>query len=128
MIESVNEDFNIVIEATAGRSVISDIAIDDIALMNNEDCTEAGLELQSTTENVPEESGGIFDVMTCANRCNETQSIRFGLSTISKSTSTDSNGGIIEKCDCHMECIDLGSCCFDYRVACLNDDGVYTFE
>lgn len=109
-IKSIDSDFQIIFEATGSNGLISDIAIDDVALMKNGDCIKA---LQK--ESVTEETGGIFDVQSCLNRCTETQSVRINGSTVV----VENNGTIIEKCDCHADCLSLGTCCTDYQTQCL---------
>lgn len=110
-IEPVDQPFQIVFEASGMRSVVSDIAIDDVALLNDTTCMKF-----FTTERTTEEiGGGIFDMQTCVNRCNETQSVRLNGSY----TEVDQDG-FLEKCDCHKECVDLGTCCFDFRNTCLD--------
>lgn len=100
-------------EATAGRSRLSDIAIDDVSLLTGTDCLT---EQFQSTESATEEDGGIYDIQSCTNRCNETQP------TTSLDTVFTRPGGktaIIEKCDCHSGCEDLKSCCLDYRSICV---------
>lgn len=55
VVEEQIEDFQIVIEATAGRTRISDIAIDDVALLKGNECMNE--QFQATTETVTEEDG-----------------------------------------------------------------------
>lgn len=110
-IEPIESDFQIIFEATGSNGLISDIAIDDVALLNDGDCIKS----LPTTETVTEEKGGIFDVLSCVNRCTETQSIR-----INGSILIAEDGAITEKCDCHTECLDLGTCCIDYQSKCFD--------
>lgn len=55
VVEGQTEDFQIVIEATAGRTRLSDIAIDDVALLKGNECMNE--QFQSTTDSVSEEDG-----------------------------------------------------------------------
>lgn len=113
-IEPVENDFQIVIEAS-GRIgyVINDIAIDDVALLKNMDCIKF-IKPATETITITEESGGIFNIQSCANRCDETHSYR------SKGNETFTKGQqITEKCDCHAGCLDLSTCCPDYKMQCL---------
>lgn len=107
-IEPTPDKFQIIFEATGSNGLINDIAIDDVALLNNGDC------LQFSKSKTTEEIDGIFEIQSCANRCNETESVR-----INGSTTTTQNGKIIEKCDCHLECLDWDTCCIDYQLKCL---------
>lgn len=105
------DDFQIVFEATGSNSIINDIAIDDLALLKGAICN--GGEPNLATEE--DESDGIYDLQSCANRCSETQPFRNKGQEI-----LDVEGHLTEKCDCHPECMDLGTCCPDYRLKCLN--------
>lgn len=108
-IEAIPNDFQIIFEATGSNGLISDIAIDDVALLSGGDCMNFS---QSVTT---EEVGGIFAIQSCANRCNETESVR-----LLESTTLIQNGKIIEKCDCHLDCLELDTCCTDYQLKCLD--------
>lgn len=107
-IESIPTDFQIIFEATGSNGLISDIAIDDVALLNNGDC------MHFSNSKVTEEIDGIFDIQSCANRCNETESVR-----TNGNTTLYQSGKIIEKCDCHLDCLLLDTCCIDYQLKCL---------
>lgn len=107
-IEPITSDFQIIFEATGSNGLINDIAIDDVALLNGGDC------IHFTKDKVTEEIGGIYEIQSCANRCNETESVR-----INGSTTLNQNGQIIEKCDCHLNCLELDTCCTDYQLKCL---------
>lgn len=120
-IEPVQSDFQIVIEASGRNGIISDIAIDDVALLQNADCIKF-LKPESATEPVNEESGGIYNIQSCENRCNETQSVR--MSSNDNGTVTEDNR-IIEKCDCHMGCLDLDTCCPDFKAHCFESKKRY---
>lgn len=114
-IEPVKNDFQIIFEARGANSLISDIAIDDVALMKDGDCMQF-----LTTETITEEAEGIYGMQSCANRCSETQSIR---ANGNKTLIVDDK--IIEKCDCHQECLDLDTCCTDYQLICLESKNYF---
>lgn len=109
-IESVKTDFQIVIEATGSRGLISDIAIDDVALLKNGDCMN-----HSKPETSTAEDDGIFYTQSCSNRCLETESVREN----STNNGFFKNRHLIEKCDCHQECVDKSTCCLDYVSICI---------
>lgn len=114
-VEPVTTEFQIVIEATGrnGIYVINDIAIDDVALLKDGDCMQF-VKNETATVSATEESGGIYNIQSCANRCSETQSVR------GNGTDTFIEGQTItEKCDCHPECLDLDTCCPDYKSKCF---------
>lgn len=116
MLRKMNSDFQIVFEATVGKGRISDIAIDDVALLKGVDCGIA-----EVTESITEEPDGIFDIQSCANRCTETESeFMHGLFQYIN------DGKYTEKCDCHADCASLGTCCPDYQFSCV--DSKYYFS
>lgn len=101
-------------EASGKRVRLNDIAIDDVALLNGGECIEE-VTMIGTEKN--EEDGGIYDIQTCMNRCNETTPAI----TTDRTVTLTPNGkkAIIEQCDCHLECIDSKSCCLDYSTHCI---------
>ncbi|XP_031625309.1 uncharacterized protein LOC116341763, partial [Contarinia nasturtii] len=116
-VEPTNADFQIMIEVTGSKGVISDIAIDDVALMKDSDCLN-NIQSEATTE-----TDEIFDIQSCENRCMETGSVRENTNgTFYR------NGHLIEKCDCHQECIILNTCCFDFITKCVEDLTIATMD
>lgn len=112
-IDEYDQDFQIVIEATAIRSTRSNIAIDDVALLSGADCTNE--ETKSTV--VTTEEDGIFDAQSCVNRCSETAPY---LRYVTEATLTSSNKTVYTlDCDCYEGCVDRKSCCLDYRSVCI---------
>lgn len=113
-IEAVDEQFQLVIEATAGYTDMADIAIDDVALLDDTDCTN---DRSFTTSAPTEETGGAFNIQTCVDRCDE----------VKKSTANDTEtiesgpgkGGLFLHCDCYDGCEDTSTCCPDYRRVCV---------
>jgi hypothetical protein len=102
-----------VIEASIGLNHYSDIAIDDVALLSGADCSNE--EFFSTTP-VIEEAGGVFDVQSCKNRCNETESsVDNRMDVIGDGPG---KGGQILHCDCSSGCGELKTCCLDYAMVC----------
>lgn len=108
-IEPTNADFQIVFEATGSRGLISDIAIDDVSLMKDGDCMK-----YLNRETTFTESDGVFDMQSCANRCLETKSVRGN-----NGETIFQEGHLIEKCDCHQQCLDTSTCCWDYISTCI---------
>lgn len=112
-VEPIAEDFRIVIEAKPMSGFISDIAIDDLALLSGSHCKPF---LRNETT-VTDEPNGVYDVMSCVNRCNESESLRnatkFEINLIT--------GKQVEVCDCHDQCADLETCCLDYSDYCWTD-------
>lgn len=112
----MNESFQIVFENTGNRALINDIAIDDVALMQNGDCP-----LYFTTESAIDETDGIFNIQSCVNRCNETSPMRM-LDDNDRITIDLLLREVFERCDCHMDCGDLGTCCPDFNSICLDGE------
>lgn len=104
-------DFQIVFEASVSGGRITDIAIDDVALLNGTECIES-----ATTKAINEEIDGIFDIRSCSNRCSETQSVILG--TLNRFMDNDDDHHFVEQCDCHPDCDDIDTCCPDYQLVC----------
>lgn len=112
-VKPVAEDFQIVIEAKPMNGLISDIAIDDVALLSGSHCKRF---LQNETVTT-DEPNGVYDVMSCVNRCNETESLH----NAAKFETDMLTGKQVEVCDCHDQCTDLETCCLDYNDYCWAD-------
>lgn len=110
------EEFQIVIEAMSGFAAYTDIAIDDVALLNGIDC---GFVESSTPA---EEAGGVFDEESCANRCNETRPLMPGIDE-ELITNQTGRGGVLVHCNCFDGCEEMSSCCDDYLRFCDADEG-----
>jgi MAM domain, meprin/A5/mu/Somatomedin B domain len=117
-IDQFDEEFQIVIEASSGMELWTDIAIDDVALMTGADCTNE--QFQSTTPKV-KKTESVFHVQTCKDRCRETKS----MVTNETDVITDGVGrnGQVFYCDCFPGCGELKTCCPDYLVVCSAEDG-----
>lgn len=115
-IPSINSDFQIVFEAFESNGNICDIAIDDVALQKYDDTTS---EQPMSTQAI----SGIFDWESCASRCTETDSERVN----GNRTFEIQNGQIIEKCDCHLDCVTLGTCCLDFEFYCSDGESNLMF-
>lgn len=113
LLKPMNESFQIVFEVRGTRTnSIFDIAIDDVALMNGSSCTN------NQTESSVLEDDGVFSIQSCYDRCHETQSTIFNKTHPIMKPMVIINGSIYEKCDCHTECLDLDTCCLDYKSIC----------
>lgn len=108
-------DFQIVIEAKPISGNISDIAIDDVALLTGSRCARSA---PTETTDATEEPNGVFSVMSCVNRCNETESLH-NATTFQTDMMT---GKQVEVCDCHDQCDDSETCCLDYNDNCLDGE------
>lgn len=112
LVQEMVDDFQIVIEAKPVRGIISDIAVDDVALLSGHHCIQF---VQNETTVATEEPNGVYNVMSCVNRCNETDSLH----NATKFEMDMMTGKQVEVCDCHDECVDLETCCPDYVDNCL---------
>lgn len=117
--EIMEEPFQIIFEGTSIGSHLGDIAIDDVSLIDTEECWN-----EKQQETTTEEDGGIFSTETCTNRCNELFIIPEFPDT--RITSGPGNGGFIKKCYCFNGCERVELCCPDYPITCLFNDSSYS--
>lgn len=101
-----NEEFQLVIEGISTLMFASHIAVDDVALLNNEEC-------KIPIENASEEDGGIWALESCVGRCDEAGSTLAG-----SNLTFGADGKITKKCDCFVGCAALESCCPDFLAVC----------
>ncbi|XP_058831525.1 MAM and LDL-receptor class A domain-containing protein 2-like [Topomyia yanbarensis] len=115
-----SENFQIIIEASLGMKFKSDIAIDDVNLLNGDDCRSKfeGDDVVPVspivTDEIPPEvpdDGNILKIDSCENRC--------GKSNISLTQKNDQN---TVHCDCYEGCVDMKICCPDYAERCVFND------
>ncbi|XP_072945762.1 uncharacterized protein [Epargyreus clarus] len=92
-LKNISVDFQIVIEGVRGRSYTSDIAIDDVAILQGENCTEAAR--YATTPPTPTP----YYPESCVDRCNGPR--------------------LMGTCSCTLLCISRGDCCPDYVDVCI---------
>lgn len=99
-IEELQESFQIIFEGVLRSSLFGDIAIDDVELLQGEECLpDVGA---TTTEEAEVEMEDNFSViLSCEDRCGEQRS-------------ANKTGS----CDCHSECADTYSCCPDFLKVC----------
>ncbi|KAM3959884.1 scavenger receptor type C [Aphomia sociella] len=90
-LKDLADDFQIVIEGIRGRSFTSDIAIDDVAIMQGENCTKAVVPTPPT-----------FASESCEGRCN-----------------VFVNPGVERGCGCTVACVTDGKCCADFFELCI---------
>ncbi|XP_037928493.1 MAM and LDL-receptor class A domain-containing protein 1-like [Teleopsis dalmanni] len=111
-VPKMSEDFQIIFVATEGISHFSDIAIDDVRLFADRNCT--GLQNISNEEigskYLTEESINSYE--SCESRCNE-KHLTNGV--------VRNNRELVMLCNCHSECQIEDSCCLDYTTFCLDE-------
>ncbi|CAH1155518.1 unnamed protein product [Phaedon cochleariae] len=96
----IDDDFQIIFEGVRGHGYVSDIAIDDIKIINNCKAEES---ITSTTEdNIGTEIIPIID--SCDKRCGQKESV--------------GNDSYRLTCDCDDDCFDNNRCCPDYYDIC----------
>ncbi|CAK1595559.1 unnamed protein product [Parnassius mnemosyne] len=88
-----SDNFQIVIEGIRGSSFTSDIAIDDVAILQGSNCTAAKREATTPSNNMPD---------SCADRCG----------SIGKPNNELG-------CGCTGSCVNDGSCCPDFFDLCM---------
>lgn len=109
LLEEVSESFQIIFEGVLRSSLFGDIAIDDVELLQGEECLPDVIFATTTELVVVEVEDNFSTILTCENRCGEQ----------SKTNKTDS-------CDCHNECSDSYSCCPDFGKVCLSSNTLPT--
>uniref|UniRef100_A0A182QJQ0 Uncharacterized protein n=1 Tax=Anopheles farauti TaxID=69004 RepID=A0A182QJQ0_9DIPT len=103
-----SERFQIVIEASLGMRYKSDIAIDDVSLLQGDSCRVPVEDGYDNTEDQPTDAEKIpVKIDSCENRC--------GVSMASVFNTSDT----IVHCDCHEDCVTSESCCPDFRERCV---------
>ncbi|XP_055626420.1 MAM and LDL-receptor class A domain-containing protein 1-like [Toxorhynchites rutilus septentrionalis] len=112
-----NESFQLVFGSSLGMRFRSDIAIDDVTLLNDEQC----LGTTVTDENIPTLDGMIYRIDSCEFRCWDNASVTLGKSDPS-----------VVNCDCYEGCEETSSCCPDFVERCvfnlLKDNDRYEYS
>ncbi|XP_049881951.1 MAM and LDL-receptor class A domain-containing protein 1-like [Pectinophora gossypiella] len=102
MLTDLNDDFQIVIEGIRGSSFTSDIAIDDVSILQGVNCTIAKNMATTPAVVMPD---------SCSGRCDV-----FGI--------PDTELG----CGCTASCVADGKCCPDFFDVCVFDSSTTTDE
>lgn len=111
-LNEMHENYQLIFEGTSIGSHLGDIAIDDVGFVDSTACYNEHPTL--TTE----ETGGVFDVQSCANRCNEAFDVT--VAGGSRIKSGPGEGGYIMSCFCYTGCEINDNCCPDYQLICVS--------
>ncbi|XP_069693713.1 uncharacterized protein [Periplaneta americana] len=116
LLPSMNQSFQVVIEAVRGASYVSDIAIDDVKIANGSECLASVADLSPPTESVKQNGGGneIYDsTQSCRLRCQGNNS------EVIQTTATTVETPIYAECECHPGCLQTMTCCSDFASYCM---------
>lgn len=105
-----NASFQIIIEGVRGVSYVSDIAVDDVAILQGDECIVKNVSTSVTTSDY-DQVELVNSQQSCRDRCS------FGPVTES-SVSFDGQLGP-ESCYCTVNCVERSMCCPDYAEYCI---------
>ncbi|XP_076254669.1 uncharacterized protein LOC143192834 [Rhynchophorus ferrugineus] len=110
---TINDDYQVVIEGTRGNGYVSDIAIDDVKII--ESCNYYD-HISSTTEAVGITTEILKPIESCENRCGH---------VANPANQTEMQ---YIMCDCDETCYESKRCCPDYVDMCLDYPRSSTYE
>ncbi|XP_014218104.1 uncharacterized protein LOC106646576 [Copidosoma floridanum] len=108
---TVNNSFQLIIEGVRGTSYVSDIAIDDLAILQGDECVVKTAILNNTTPAPDGDEVEVFNAMqSCRDRC---------VNTLTETTPSSELYTSPDACQCTLDCADTSSCCPDYSEYCI---------
>ncbi|XP_046653524.1 cell wall integrity and stress response component 4-like isoform X2 [Daphnia pulicaria] len=116
-LDTVTENFQVVIEGVRGTGYVGDSAIDDVQLTKGEECLAALKRMMADTivpgGSTAPPSSTIPPNASCSTRCSTSERTE---ETANTNTSSSSSSWT---CGCSDDCLLKNSCCSDYAAFCL---------
>ncbi|XP_046457289.1 MAM and LDL-receptor class A domain-containing protein 1-like isoform X3 [Daphnia pulex] len=116
-LDTVTENFQVVIEGVRGTGYVGDSAIDDVQLTKGEECLAALKRMMADTivpgGSTAPPSSTIPPNASCSTRCSTSERTEETANTNTSSSSWT--------CGCSDDCLLKNSCCSDYAAFCLTD-------
>ncbi|XP_014610148.1 PREDICTED: uncharacterized protein LOC106790023 isoform X1 [Polistes canadensis] len=122
----VDKNFQLIIEGVRGMSYVSDIAVDDIAILQGKECDTNTSDISTTTmtTNNNDQVEIVSAAQTCQGRCNNSPTSMF---ITLEPQDEEPHVYMVEQCQCTSDCAEYALCCPDYAEYCVlafTDDGI----
>ncbi|XP_015121095.1 uncharacterized protein LOC107043916 [Diachasma alloeum] len=111
-----SDNFQIIIEGVRGAGYVSDLAVDDVAILQGEECLQAQTPNDNVTSASVKEQDDQIEIInaaqSCRGRCGNNIKYMGTWTTIIPTTSPDA-------CHCSFDCADNSTCCPDFAEYCV---------